>query len=347
MTKPLLVTMGDPAGIGGEILLRAAQDERLKTGQHPLIVIDDPERLIRLNDALSIGTRIHVLGAGDEVPTVPDSTDDDLYVWPLPMAVKATPGKPSIAYAEAILASIDRAVAGTLSGSAAALITNPIAKDILLQAGFRHPGHTEYLGQLAAIAGYPVKKAVMMLAGPSLRTVPVTVHIPLANVPLILRSELIVDTAEIVAADLKKRFGIEHPRLAISALNPHAGENGLMGDEDNREIKPAIAELKARGIDATGPYPADTLFETGKRQHYDVALCMYHDQALIPVKTLDMSNTVNVTLGLPFIRTSPDHGTAFDIAGKGIAKPDSLISAINMAAHLADQATGNASENAA
>lgn len=337
MMKPLLVTMGDPAGIGGEILLRAIADARLKTGNRPVIALDDPERLNKLKQQLGIDTAINVLDATDTLGDSPQAKPDTLHVWPLPMPVAAEPGKPSSDNAAAILASIERAVAATLDGHAAAVITNPIAKDVLIWAGFKHPGHTEYLGQLAEDAGHTVRRPVMMLAGPSLRTIPVTVHIALATVPLVLNSDLIVETAEIAAADLTANFGITHPRLAISGLNPHAGESGLMGKEDDEIIKPAIAALQAKGIDANGPFPADTLFEQSKRSFYDVALCMYHDQALIPVKTLDMANTVNVTLGLPFIRTSPDHGTAFDIAGKGIAQPDSLIAAINMAAEMADK----------
>ena len=339
--KPLIITMGDPAGIGGEITLKALLSDAIDTNGHPLVAVDDPARLQGIADTQGLDIQIITLDGGDDLPAVPtaDKTDKPtVYVWPLPMRVEATLGEPSVRHAEAITDSIDRATAAVLSGDAAGMITNPIAKDILLQAGFRYPGHTEYLGHLAQTAGHPVKRAVMMLAGPSLRTVPVTVHIPLANVPLILRQDSVMETVAIVDHDLRQKFGIETPSIAISGLNPHAGENGLMGGEEDREVKPAIELLKARGLNVTGPHPADTLFEASKRAHYDVAVCMYHDQALIPVKTLDMDNTVNVTLGLPFIRTSPDHGTAFDIAGKGLARPNSIVAAINMAAEMAARA---------
>ncbi|MBV6632229.1 MAG: 4-hydroxythreonine-4-phosphate dehydrogenase PdxA [Alphaproteobacteria bacterium] len=340
MTKPILVTMGDPAGIGGEILLQAVLSGNLDLAGHPLVVVDDPDRLQRVTDALSLQINIEAIKSLGELPAASDAST--IHVWPLPMKVPAELGKPSIAHADAIIESINIATAAVIEGHAAALVTNPIAKDVLLQSGFRYPGHTEYLGHLAQVAGFETERAVMMLAGPSLKTVPITVHIPLANVPLILRSGLIETTARIVHNDLRDMFGIQSPRLAISGLNPHAGENGLMGQEEEREIEPAIEALKKDGVNVTGPHPADTLFEASKRESYDVALCMYHDQALIPVKTLDMDNTVNVTLGLPFIRTSPDHGTAFDIAGKGIARPQSLIAAINMAADIAVKRTAHA-----
>ena len=222
-----------------------------------------------------------------------------------------------------------------LEGIAAAVVTNPIAKKVLYDSGFRFPGHTEFLADLATQAtGRPVQ-AVMMLAGPELRTVPVTIHVALAEVPPLLTTELIVATARIVAADLRWRFGIARPRLAIAGLNPHAGEDGAMGGEDRAVIKPAVEALVAEGIAAFGPLPADTMFHGEARARYDAALCMYHDQALIPVKTLAFDETVNVTLGLSFVRTSPDHGTAFDIAGTGKARANSLIAALKLAARLA------------
>jgi 4-hydroxythreonine-4-phosphate dehydrogenase len=333
---PILLTMGDPAGIGGEIMLRAAAGTELHLHGAPLVVIDDPERLRQLAARLNLGIEFHVIEGQDAVagydrPHQPGQ----LTIWKLPIAVEAEPGQPSTRYADAVIESINLAVAACLNGHAAAMTTSPIAKEVLARAGFRHPGHTEYLGYLAETAGFPVKRSVMMLAGPKLRTVPVTVHVALANVPLILSQSLIIQTAEVVNQGLKEMFGIAEPRLALSGLNPHAGENGLMGGEENRELRPAIDYLQRLGIAASGPHPADTMFTPEKRESYDVALCMYHDQALIPVKTLDMDRTVNVTLGLPFIRTSPDHGTAFDIAGKGIARPDSLIAAVNMAAEMA------------
>ncbi len=242
----------------------------------------------------------------------------------------AIPGKPDGAHAPAIIRAIERGVEMVRSGECSALVTNPIAKKVLIDAGFGFPGHTEFLGHLT---GAP--RAVMMLAIEGLRVVPVTVHEPLAKVPALLTEDLIVETARITAAALQRDFGIAAPRLALAGLNPHAGEGGAMGREEETVIRPAIARLQADGLSVTGPHPADTLFHVAARARYDAALCMYHDQALIPLKTIDFDRGVNVTLGLPIIRTSPDHGTAFDIAGKGIANPASLIAAIELAADLA------------
>jgi len=240
------------------------------------------------------------------------------------------PGKPSSHNAPAVIRAIERGVELVRSGECSALVTNPIAKKVLIDAGFGFPGHTEFLGHLT---GAP--RAVMMLAVEGLRVVPVTVHEPLAKVPALLTEDLIVETARITAAALTRDFGIASPRLALAGLNPHAGEGGAMGREEETVIRPAIARLQAEGLAVTGPHPADTLFHAAARARYDAALCMYHDQALIPLKTIDFDRGVNVTLGLPIIRTSPDHGTAFDIAGKGIANPASLIAAIELAAALA------------
>ncbi len=259
-----------------------------------------------------------------------------LPVVPLAACFADTPGRPDPANAAGIVEAIDRAVGDALAGRAAAVVTCPIAKKTLYDAGFGFPGHTEYLAHLAARHTGAEAMPVMMLAGPELRTIPVTIHIPLADVPGQLTTELIVKTGRIAAADLRTRFGIERPRLALAGLNPHAGEGGAMGEEDERIVAPAVAALRAQGIDAVGPLPADTMFHPQARTGYDVALCMYHDQALIPAKTLAFDEAVNVTLGLPFIRTSPDHGTAFGIAGKGVARPDSLIAALKLARRLAD-----------
>jgi 4-hydroxythreonine-4-phosphate dehydrogenase len=235
-----------------------------------------------------------------------------------------------------VIGAIDHAVALAQRGETAGLVTNPIHKATLTQSGFGFPGHTEYLAHLASRHTGRDVMPVMLLAGPDLRTVPVTIHIALADVPRMLTTELIAATARITASDLKSRFGIARPRLAIAGLNPHAGEGGAMGSEDAAIVAPAVEMLKTEGIDATGPLPADTMFHPRARASYDAALCMYHDQALIPAKTLAFDEAVNVTLGLPFIRTSPDHGTAFDIAGKGIARADSLIAALRLARRLAD-----------
>jgi 4-hydroxythreonine-4-phosphate dehydrogenase len=256
----------------------------------------------------------------------------------VPLAARFTdnPGRPDPANAAGTIEAIDRAVADCLAGHAAAVVTCPIAKKPLYDAGFGFPGHTEYLAHLASLHTGGAVTPVMLLAGPELRTVPVTIHIALAEVPKVLTTELIVAISRITAADLASRFGIARPRLALAGLNPHAGESGAMGTEDERIIRPAVEILRAQGIDAFGPLPADTMFHARARAGYDVAICMYHDQALIPAKALAFDEAVNVTLGLPFIRTSPDHGTAFDIAGKGIARPDSLIAALKLARRLAD-----------
>ena len=263
---------------------------------------------------------------------------DALPVLPLASRATGTPGALDTADAASTIEAIERAVALTFAGETAALVTNPISKDVLYRAGFKHPGHTEFLGELAARQTRATARPVMMLWCPDLAVVPVTIHVPLADVPRLLTRDLIVATARIVAKDLREKFGVAHPRLAVSGLNPHAGENGALGREEVEVIAPAIAALKAEGIDARGPLPADTMFHAKARKTYDAALCMTHDQALIPIKTIAFDTGVNVTLGLPFIRTSPDHGTAFDIAGKGVADPSSLIEALRLAARLAGRA---------
>jgi 4-hydroxythreonine-4-phosphate dehydrogenase len=244
----------------------------------------------------------------------------------------AIPGRPETTDPAAVIESIRRAVELVQTGECAAVVTCPIAKKTLIDAGFAFPGHTEYL---AALTDAP--RAVMMLAVDGLRVVPVTVHTPLAQVPTLLTEDLIVETGRITAAALIRDFGIPAPRLALAGLNPHAGEGGALGGEEAAVIIPAIERLRAEGIAVTGPHPADTMFHAAARARYDAALCMYHDQALIPLKTIDFDRGVNVTLGLPIVRTSPDHGTAFDIAGKGIASPASLIAAIELAAQLAER----------
>jgi 4-hydroxythreonine-4-phosphate dehydrogenase len=250
-----------------------------------------------------------------------------------PLSAPVVPGKPSPAHASAVIAAIEEAVAFAKSGRAAGVVTNPIQKASLTAAGFPHPGHTEFLGELAGLGAPPV----MMLACPELRVVPVTVHEALAKAIARLNPALIMETTRIVAAALKRDFGIAAPRLAIAGLNPHAGEAGTMGREEIDIIAPAIAALRAEGIDARGPMPPDTMFTALARPGYDVAICHYHDQALIPIKTIDMAGGVNVTLGLSIIRTSPDHGTALDIAGKGLADPASLVAAIRLAGELAQK----------
>lgn len=326
---PLALTMGEPAGIGPDITLLAwlRRDElRLP----PFYCLGDPDLLAERARALP-----HPVPIAEATPAGAVSVfATALPVVPLRTPVQVVVGEPATPNAAAVLESIDRAVDDVRAGIASALVTNPIAKKALYDAGFHHPGHTEYLAELATRWGASYRP-VMMLAGPELRTVPVTVHVPLRAVPGDLSGALIVETARIVAAELASRFGIAAPRLAVAGLNPHAGEGGSIGDEDERIVRPAVERLRSEGVDARGPLPADTLFHPAARAGYDAALCMYHDQALIPVKTIAFDDTVNVTLGLPFIRTSPDHGTAFDIAGRMTARPDSLAAALRMAAELA------------
>ncbi len=286
-----------------------------------------------------IKRRAHLLGVDIAVSAVTPSQAIECFqralpIVPLDTAVTAMPGKPDASSAPAAIESIRRAVADVLAGHAAAIVTNPVAKNVLYRSGFAEPGHTEFLGKLAQEATGNATRPVMMLWSPELAVVPVTIHLPLKDVATQLTSELITDTGRIAARDLTRRFGISRPRLAIAGLNPHAGEEGALGAEDSAIVAPAVKRLQDEGIDAVGPMPADTMFHARARAAYDVALCMYHDQALIPIKTLAFDHAVNVTLGLPFVRTSPDHGTAFDIAGKGTADPSSLIAALTLAARL-------------
>ena len=312
----IALTMGDPAGIGGELTVSAWR--ALRHSGPAFAAIDDPARLAGPVRAVQTLT--------EAVAVFPEA----LPVLPQPLAAAAVPGRPDGANTAATIASIERAVRLAQAGEASAVVTNPVSKAVLYAAGFPHPGHTEFLGALTRCA-HPV----MMLANDFLRVVPVTVHVSLRAALDGLTAEAIVNTARITAKALRDQFGIMVPRLAVAGLNPHAGEGGAMGDEEATLIAPAIAALRDEGIAATGPHPPDTLFTLAARAGYDAAICMYHDQALIPLKTLDMASGVNVTLGLPIIRTSPDHGTAFDIAGQGRADPASLIAALRLAATLA------------
>jgi 4-hydroxythreonine-4-phosphate dehydrogenase len=327
---PVVVTQGDPAGIGPEITLKAWLRRR-EADLPPFAVIADPGSLDSVARALGWSVPCQPVGVAKETAAVFDRA---LPVLPLPQATRATPGVSDPAHAPGTIASIETAVTLALAGEAAAVVTNPIAKHVLYGAGFRHPGHTEFLASLAARQGAGAVHPVMLLWSERMAVVPVTVHIPLHAVPATLTTELIVRTGRIVARDLRSRFGIGEPRLALAGLNPHAGEQGTLGHEDDDVVAPAVEILRREGITAEGPLPADTMFHERARSRYDVALAMYHDQALIPIKTVAFDEAVNVTLGLPFVRTSPDHGTAFDIAGKGIARPDSLMAALRLAARL-------------
>jgi 4-hydroxythreonine-4-phosphate dehydrogenase len=324
MAQPLALTMGEPAGIAGEIALKAWL--RREEGVPCFFLLDDPDRLAALAAQIGFPVPIATIAAPEEAIGLFASA---LPVLPEPLAAPVTLGRPDPANAPAVIRAIDRAVDLVRAGRAGAVVTNPIQKQTLYQAGFVHAGHTDYLAYLAG--GVDV---VMMLACPQLRVVPVTVHVPLASVPAQLTVELILSTGRITAAALRRDFGIPRPRLAVAGLNPHAGEGGTIGREDVEIVAPAIAALREEGIEAFGPLSADTLFHEEARRGYDAALCMYHDQALIPIKTLDFHGGVNVTLGLPFIRTSPDHGTALDLAGTGKANESSLLAALRMAGEM-------------
>jgi 4-hydroxythreonine-4-phosphate dehydrogenase len=329
MAKPLALTIGEPAGIGPDITLEAWL--RRHELELPAFYLLGHRDLLR-NRAKALGLKIKLADISAEDAL--DAFANALPVVATGRAATAPPGQPDDTSAEAALASIRQAVSDVTSGRASAVVTNPIAKSVLYRAGFRHPGHTEFLAELAATGGH-TPQPVMMLWSPALVVVPVTIHLSLRDAIVRLSSELIVTTARIVAAALKARFGIAHPRLAISGLNPHAGEEGSLGAEEQTIVAPAIEILRGEGLEVRGPLPADTMFHDAARKTYDCAICMYHDQALIPVKTLAFDDAVNVTLGLPFIRTSPDHGTAFDIAGTGRANPSSLIAALRLAARMA------------
>ena len=332
---PLALTMGDPAGIGPDITL-AMWSRRKALDLPPIVTIACPDMLSQRAQSLDIGISLQEIGDVDEI----SAGDDCLPVLVPDNRVAARPGVPDRANAAAIIESIERAVSMTAEGRVRAVVTNPIAKSALYAAGFAFPGHTEFLAEMAQRHFNAQCRPVMMLAGPKLKAVPVTVHIPLRSVPDALSTDLIVETAMITASDLKARFGIAEPRLAVAGLNPHAGEDGALGKEDGDIVRPAVFRLQSSGIDAFGPLPADTMFHDAARSRYDAAICMYHDQALIPAKALGFDDTVNTTLGLPFVRTSPDHGTAFDIAGTGAARADSLVAAVRLADAMATASRG-------
>jgi 4-hydroxythreonine-4-phosphate dehydrogenase len=328
--QPLALTLGEPAGIGPDLTL-TVWHRRAELGLPPFYVVADAEFLRRRAARLELDVPIAIVSPAAAAATFATA----LPVVLVDVAVTAEPGSPDGSSAPAAIASIRRAVADVLAGSAAAIVTNPVAKNVLYRCGFAEPGHTEFLATLVQEATGKVLRPVMMLWSPELAVVPVTIHLPLREIFQHLSTELVVETGRIVARDLSARFRIPRPRLAIAGLNPHAGENGAFGEEDRVIVAPAVAQLVADGIAARGPLPADSLFHIGARASYDAALCMYHDQALIPIKTLAFDHAVNVTLGLPFVQTSPDHGTAFDIAGTGKADAASLIAALRLAARLA------------
>lgn len=318
--QPLALTQGDPFGIGPEITLKA-YCARESAKLPAFFAVGDPAVYEHVSSTLSLGAAIE---------TVTPEGASTVFPWALPVV----PLRQKASGPAATISSIEQAVEAVAQGGARAVVTNPISKAVLYQAGFAHPGHTEFLGELAWRFFGVEAKPVMMLWSQELAVVPVTIHVALARAPQLLTRELLIETGRIVAKDLSTRFKIASPRLAFAGLNPHAGENGAMGREEIDVIAPAIAALRAQGIDARGPFPADTLFHAAAREKYDVALCPTHDQALIPIKTLAFERAVNVTLGLPFFRASPDHGVAFDIAGQGVADPTSLIEAIKLAGRV-------------
>lgn len=334
---PLALTQGDPAGIGPDISI-SAWLRRAELGLQPFLYIGDPVALAAR--ARMIGVDVPIREATAE--TAWDLFDTALPVLSVPIGAEIEAGRPHVASARSTISAIETAVALCLAGKTAATVTNPIAKSVLYEAGFGFPGHTEFLADLASKATGNPCRPVMMLAGPKLRAIPVTIHIPLKDVASTLTEDLIIETCRVADHDLRTRFGMAQPRLAVAGLNPHAGEDGAIGLEDRDLIEPAISKLRAEGINAFGPLSADTMFHDEARTRYDVAICMYHDQALIPAKALGFDDSVNITLGLPFIRTSPDHGTAFGLAGQGIARETSLVAALRLASELAGHAAGAA-----
>ncbi|MFM9848226.1 MAG: 4-hydroxythreonine-4-phosphate dehydrogenase PdxA [Hyphomicrobiaceae bacterium] len=330
--RPLALTMGDPGGIGLDITL-ASWARRETLGVPPFMLYADPEAMAQRAQALGITAALRQMEPLDDVASVFRSA---LPVRAITLPAPVVAGQPDAANASAVIASIEQAVEDVVAGLASAVVTNPIAKSVLYSVGFVHSGHTEFLAALAQ-RHQPGKTwfPVMMLASDVLRVVPLTVHIPLAAVPGALTRDRMLTTSRIVYEALRRDFGITRPRIAVAGLNPHAGEDGTIGREDADIIAPAIAELRAEGMIITGPISADSLFHAAARARYDAAIAMYHDQALIPIKTLAFETGVNATLGLPFVRTSPDHGTAFDIAGSGEASPLSLVAALKLAQTMA------------
>ena len=328
---PLALTMGEPAGIGAEITVKAWSARR-QTDIHSFVYVGAPYLLHEA--AQQTGTPLDICETAD-MSEAAAAWDTSLPVMPMELPARVQPGTASTENAAATLEAIGKAVDLVRNGSAAGLVTNPVHKATLYAAGFSHPGHTEYLAQLSGSGTAPV----MMLVVGDFRTVPITVHMPLSEAIAALNSTLICATGRTVADGLSRYFGVAEPRLSVAGLNPHAGEQGTLGTEERDIIEPAIAQLVAEGLRVSGPSSADTMFHEAARQNYDAALCMYHDQALIPIKTVGFEDGVNCTLGLPFIRTSPDHGTALNIAGKGIASPRSLIAALNLAGSMARNAS--------
>ncbi|RAK61107.1 4-hydroxythreonine-4-phosphate dehydrogenase PdxA [Phenylobacterium hankyongense] len=330
-TGPLALTLGDPAGVGPEIIVKAWND--LRQSGPAFVAVGDFQSLASASAAgASILRRVT---APDEAARI---FPEAIPVLDLPLRAPVVAGQPSSAAAPAIIQWIETAVGLALRGAVSGVVTAPIAKAPLYEAGFRFPGHTEFLGELTAAANYDgARGPIMMLTAQDLRVTLVTVHTPLAKVASQVSVEKIVNAGLVTAQALRRDFGVFAPRVAVAGLNPHAGESGGIGREEIEIVEPAVRALRNLGVEATGPYPADTLFPAEMRSRYDAVVCLYHDQALIPVKMLDFWGGVNVTLGLPIVRTSPDHGTAFDIAGRGLARADSLVAALRMADQIAQR----------
>src|ERR1700730_4708732 len=331
---PLVLSQGDPSGIGPELTLKAWLRTHEIADAPPFLAIADPDHLAKIARQLDLKVPVKAVTAGEATQMFRHA----LPVFALEQSVSGRPGAPDVKDAPGTIAAIETCVRLIRDGEASAAVTNPIAKLLFYQAKFCHPGHTEFLAESARRYFGTSARAIMLIWSPELAVVPATVHVPLACVPALLTRELLVETAIIVNRDLAFRFGIRNPRLAFTGLNPHAGESGAMGREEIDVIAPALADLAAAGVSVSGPVAADSLFRPAARKNYDAVIAMYHDQALIPIKTIAFDSAVNVTLGLPFIRTSPDHGTAFDIAGQGIANPASLLAALTLAAKLARHA---------
>ena len=332
---PLALTQGDPSGIGPELTLKAWLKTHDKPDAPPFLAVANPDRLAAIARDLDLKVPVKIVAGAEATPVFRHA----LPVYALNHSVAGKPGAPDVRDAAGIIVSIETCVRLVREGEASAIVTNPIAKDLVSRANFRHPGHTEFLAELAERYFGERARPVMLIWSPQFAVVPATIHVPLARVPALLTRELLIETGLIAARDLASRFGIKNPRLAFTGLNPHAGEGGTMGREEIEVIAPALAGLAAAGVAVSGPHAADSLFRPSARKGYDAVVAMYHDQALIPVKTVAFAHAVNVTLGLPLIRTSPDHGTAFDIAGKGIADPASLIAALRLAGKLARRAS--------
>jgi len=326
---PLALTLGDPAGIGPEIAIKAWR--ALRAEGPTFFVVGDAQAVA--SAPTSGGGAVRKISSPDEAEAV---FADAIPVLDLPLRAPVVAGQPTSAAAASIIQWIETAVGLALSRTVAGVVTAPIAKAPLYAAGFKFPGHTEFLGELTAAASFDgARGPIMMLTAADLRATLVTVHEPLAKVAGKLTIQAVVNAGLVTAQAMRRDFGIAKPRIAVAGLNPHAGESGTIGREEAEIVEPAVRALRDLGVDAKGPYPADTLFPAEVRATYDAVVCLYHDQALIPVKMLDFWGGVNVTLGLPIVRTSPDHGTAFDIAGRGVARPDSLIAAIRLAAEIA------------